>query len=94
MSFPHPAGVVLATRSVFERLAYSYAFSQSTKMSVFEDAVEITMERTKTIPEEMMRSGNLPQKVTSQTVSRFMGELFVQMCRVNLFFDILDTPEV
>ena len=23
-----------------------------------------------------------------------MGELFVQMCRVNLFFDILDTPEV
>ncbi|CAD7938465.1 unnamed protein product [Amoebophrya sp. A120] len=86
--------ITLATKNVFERLAYSYAFGQSVKLSVFEESVEGSIERNKTIPEEMMRTGQLPKRMTNQRVAQYMGDLFVQRCRVNLHFDILDTPDV
>lgn len=86
--------VVLATGNAFERMAHSYAFAQSVKLTVFETSVDATILKSKSIPEEMARTGRLPKSMDSLAVSRLMGELFVQRCHVNLHTDILDTPEI
>ncbi|CAD7977245.1 unnamed protein product, partial [Amoebophrya sp. A25] len=54
-----------------------YAFGQSVKLSVFEESVESSIERNKTIPEQMMRTGQLPRAMTNQRVAQYMGDLFV-----------------
>jgi len=86
--------VVLVTEKAFERMAHSYALAQSVKLTVFETSVDGTILKSKSIPEEMGRTGRLPRNMDTLTVSKLMGELFVQRCNVNLHTDILDTPEI
>ena len=64
------------------------------RLSVFETSIERTIAKTKTIPEEMSRSGRLPKHLGNNQISKQMGELFAQRCRINLHTDILDTPDV
>lgn len=80
--------ITLATTNIFEKLAHSYAAAQSVKVSVFEEAITRTILRTKNIPEEMMRTGKLPDGMSNEQVSKHMGALFVQRSRVNLHTDI------
>ena len=41
---------VQVTSDMFEKLAYSYAFAQSVKLTVFEEVIENTIESTRNIP--------------------------------------------
>eukprot|EP00921_Rhytidocystis_pertsovi_P015168 GHVQ01024228.1.p1 GENE.GHVQ01024228.1~~GHVQ01024228.1.p1 ORF type:complete len:182 (+),score=10.13 GHVQ01024228.1:757-1302(+) len=82
----------LATSHMFERLAYSYAFSQSVKLAVFETVVEDTIDNTKKIPEGLAKTGKVQS--TRHDISRQIGELFVNRFYINLHTDILDTPDI
>eukprot|EP00919_Chromeraceae_sp_WS-2016_P007313 GHVR01017218.1.p1 GENE.GHVR01017218.1~~GHVR01017218.1.p1 ORF type:complete len:315 (+),score=59.12 GHVR01017218.1:33-977(+) len=82
----------LCTTETAERLAFSYGFSQSVKLSVFETLVDRTIENTKEIPESLLRSGKV--NLSRQHISKKIGQLFIQRCYVNLHTDILDTPEI
>lgn len=86
--------VVLSSHNAFERMAHSYAFAQSVRLTVYESSVDATIAKTKSIPEEMVKTGRLPKNMNAVATSKQMGELFVLRCHVNLHTDILDTPEI
>eukprot|EP01069_Polyplicarium_translucidae_P012598 Polyplicarium_translucidae@DN5377_c0_g1_i1.p1 len=82
----------LVTDEIFERLAYSYAFAQSAKLSFFETEVDNTIDRTRKIPESLARTGTIEEK--RPEISRRIGELFTSRFYINLHTDILDTPDI
>mmetsp|Transcript_17930 Transcript_17930/g.26852 ORF Transcript_17930/g.26852 Transcript_17930/m.26852 type:complete len:603 (+) Transcript_17930:211-2019(+) len=82
----------LVTSNTFEKLAYSYAFAQSTKLSVFETIIDTTIEKTKRIPESLAKYGTT--WMSRRNIAKQLGQLFVLRCNVNLQTDILDTPEI
>uniref|UniRef100_A0A0G4HSE0 DUF155 domain-containing protein n=1 Tax=Chromera velia CCMP2878 TaxID=1169474 RepID=A0A0G4HSE0_9ALVE len=75
-----------------EKLAFSYAFAQSTKMTVFEGIVDVTIEKARSIPESMAALGKV--QLSRTEISKQIGELFQHRFYVNLHSDILDTPEI
>jgi len=82
----------LVTSNTFEKVAYSYGFAQSTKLSVFESIIDRTIEKTKRIPESLARHGTT--WLSRRNIAKQLGQLFVLRCNVNLQTDILDTPEI
>lgn len=82
--------VVLGTSDPIERLAASYAFAQSVKLSVLETRVNKTISKTQSVPIELARTGKI--NLTSVDISKKIGLLFVERNTVNTT-DLLDTPE-
>jgi uncharacterized Rmd1/YagE family protein len=83
--------VYLSTLDVREKLAVSFALAQSVKLGVFERTVEQTIQETKSIPERMAIDGKIRLKKTS--ITKRIGQLFVDRASINLHSDILDHPE-
>ena len=75
----------------YEKLAISFAFAQSAKLAVFEAALEATTEEIKPIPEQLAARGRC--KFTVNEVARLTGRVFLERNAVNLYSNILDTPE-
>mmetsp|Transcript_35320 Transcript_35320/g.82482 ORF Transcript_35320/g.82482 Transcript_35320/m.82482 type:complete len:386 (+) Transcript_35320:93-1250(+) len=84
--------IVLTTDEPFELLAHSYALAQSVRLGVFEITVSRSIERTRTIPEQMAATGEVA--LDHNNLSKEMGGLLMLRCDVNLHTDILDTPEI
>eukprot|EP01138_Halocafeteria_seosinensis_P009689 gb/GECG01009900.1/.p1 GENE.gb/GECG01009900.1/~~gb/GECG01009900.1/.p1 ORF type:complete len:534 (+),score=84.54 gb/GECG01009900.1/:1-1602(+) len=70
--------VTLKSDDALEKLAVSYAFAQSVKLSVCEQRVNDTIEETKDIPVELARSGKIG--LSASDISRKIGELFIEVC--------------
>lgn len=83
--------VTLATLDVREKLAVSFALAQSVKLGVFESTVELTIQETRSIPERMAKDGKI--KLTRTSITKRIGQLFVDRASINLHSDILDHPE-
>ncbi|KMZ94489.1 hypothetical protein PVMG_01846 [Plasmodium vivax Mauritania I] len=84
--------IYIYTNDIFEKLSYSYAFSQSVKLSYFEKVVDDTIDKTKSIPECLARTGKIQLK--KNDISKKIGELFVNRFYINMNTDMLDTPEI
>ncbi|GAW79710.1 hypothetical protein, conserved [Plasmodium gonderi] len=84
--------IYIYTKDIFEKLSYSYAFSQSVKLSYFEKVVDDTIDKTKKIPECLARTGKIQLK--KNDISKKIGELFVNRFYINMNTDMLDTPEI
>ena len=76
---------------VYEKLAISFAFAQSAKLAVFEAALEKVIEQIRPIPVELAASGR--SRFTVNELSRLTGQVFLERNTVNLYSNILDTPE-
>ena len=83
--------VYLSTLDVREKLAVSFALAQSVKLGVFERTVEQTIQETRSIPERMALDGKIRLQRTS--ITKRIGQLFVDRASINLHSDILDHPE-
>ncbi|ETW61997.1 hypothetical protein PFMC_02098 [Plasmodium falciparum CAMP/Malaysia] len=83
--------IYIYTKDIFEKLSYSYAFAQSVKLSYFENVVDVTIEKTKSIPECLARTGKIQLK--KNDISKKIGELFVNRFYINMNTDMLDTPD-
>ena len=83
--------VTLATVDVREKLAVSFALAQSVKLGVYEEVVEQTIQETREIPERMAQTGIIRQK--RKTLTKRIGQLFVDRASINLHSDILDHPD-
>lgn len=81
----------LITSDPVERLAISFAFAQSTRLSVFERALDLITEDCRQIPEELAISGR--SRIRPNDVARLTGKVFLARTAVNLFSNILDTPQ-
>ena len=76
---------------VFEKLAISFAFAQSAKLAVFEAALEATTEEIRPIPAQLAKRGRA--RLAVNEVARLTGRVFLERNAVNLYSNILDTPD-
>jgi len=84
--------IFLHKDSAKERLALSYGIAQSAVLAVFESRVDDTMESTKWIPETLAQTGKC--HIKEGQLGRMIGAVFVIRHEVNLYSDILDTPDM
>ncbi|KAF7456585.1 YagE family protein [Cryptosporidium felis] len=82
----------LVSDCLLEKLSYSYALSQSVKLSVFESVVDENIDSTRSLPESLAKSGTI--KDNREDISKRIGELFINRFYINLQTDILDTPDL
>ena len=80
-----------ADDALFPKLAVSFAFAQSAKLAVFEAALEATSEEIRPIPVQLARRGR--SKFSVKEVARLTGRVFLERNAVNLYSNILDTPD-
>lgn len=76
----------------FERLALAYALAQSVRLGALETSVDRSIARTRAIPEHMASTGHVDLSLVQ--VNKMIGEIFVLKNQVNLYTDILDTPDI
>ena len=74
------------------KLAMSHAVAQSVKMSVFEQQMDTTMEKSRWLPAELALRGELG--MTRGEVIKMSGRLFRLRVDVNLSSNVLDTPNI
>ncbi len=72
-------------------LSFSYALSQSVKLTTFEDSIDRIIQKTRHLPEEMAQKG--ATSLSRRKLSRNIGTLFAERHSINLHNDLLDTPE-
>ena len=74
------------------KLSLAHAIAQSTKLSVFEESMQRTLELTSHIPRDLASTGVLNLK--RREALRLTGRLFKLRVDVNLTSNVLDTPEL
>ncbi|WP_052046166.1 RMD1 family protein [Candidatus Paracaedibacter symbiosus] len=72
-------------------LSFSYALSQSVKLTAFEESIDNIIQKTKHLPEEMAQKGTT--SLSRRKLSKSIGVLFAERHSINLHNDLLDTPE-
>jgi uncharacterized Rmd1/YagE family protein len=75
---------------VLEKLAISFALSQSIKLQAFEIAIRDTIESTRYLPEEMARRGKISARRSE--IAAALGALFLHRYAFNLNSDVVNTP--
>jgi uncharacterized Rmd1/YagE family protein len=83
---------VLGTVELGEKMAVSLAFAQSVKLTLHEETVDEKIEATKEYPRKLAATGKI--EMNQIQIAKKIGELFIVRNSVNLYSDILDTPEV
>ncbi|RXJ67663.1 hypothetical protein CRV08_09845 [Halarcobacter ebronensis] len=83
--------VILGDDSIFAKIAVSTSLAQNIKLIEFEEKIESTIDKNSKIPTQLAQYGkiNLNKKETAKKI----GKLFLVKSRVNLHYDLLDTPE-
>jgi uncharacterized Rmd1/YagE family protein len=84
-------GIKLTSLARVEKLTYSYALAQSSKLFVLESKVDESIEGTRSLPKELAKTGKISSYKKSE-LNKLIGQLFVEQTEVNLFSSILDTP--
>lgn len=82
--------VRLRSDDATERLAISFAFAQSAKLSVLEASLEALSEEIKAIPEQLARTGR--SSFSAKRIAQLSGRIFLQRNEANLYANILDCP--
>lgn len=83
--------IVLHTKNTLVKLAISHGLAQSVKLVTFEEMIQKTIDRSKSLPEDLATRGKIP--LSRKEISQKMGELFMERNFINLHSEILDTPE-
>ncbi|KAG9076789.1 hypothetical protein FS749_011381, partial [Ceratobasidium sp. UAMH 11750] len=78
--------------SYMTKLSLSHALAQSVKISLFEELIASTIERTKDIPEALSEAGKIG--MPHGEIMRQIGQLFLLRMNINLVGNVLDAPEL
>ncbi|KAG3089218.1 hypothetical protein PI124_g17717 [Phytophthora idaei] len=83
--------IVLCSLSVAEKIALSFAMSQSATLGAFETRVEDRIRSTKRIPSSLASVGSI--QYSQNDTSKLIGHLFIELADVNIHSNVLDEPE-
>lgn len=83
--------IFLPNNDILTKLAISHGIAQSVKLSTFETSLQKTYNDTKHYPEELAVHGKI--SLSRKAIRQKMGKLFLERNSINLYMDILDTPE-
>ena len=73
------------------KIAISHALAQNVKLEQFEKEIEFTIESNSNIPIQLAKKGKI--NLNKKKISKKIGELFLVKNKINLHYDLLDTPE-
>jgi uncharacterized Rmd1/YagE family protein len=73
------------------KIAISQAISQNIKLQQFEEELQTSIDNNSNIPLQLSTTGKI--KLTKKEISKKIGELFLVKSKINLHYDLLDTPE-
>ncbi len=73
------------------KLAISYGLAQSIKLEAFEDAIQDTVKKNGSLPEEIANRGLI--SLSRRSIFKRMGEIFLARSSINLSSEYLDAPE-
>jgi uncharacterized Rmd1/YagE family protein len=77
--------------SVLFKIALSHPLAQHIKLELFEQQIEESIEENATIAHQLVLDGKI--KFSKKEISQKIGELFLVKSKINLHYDLLDTPE-
>ncbi|KAI9990131.1 hypothetical protein PInf_020557 [Phytophthora infestans] len=83
--------IVLCSLNVAEKIALSFAMSQSATLGAFETRVEDRIRSTKHIPSSLASVGSI--QYSQNDTSKLIGHLFIELADVNIHSNVLDEPE-
>jgi|SRR5579872_3910903 len=83
--------IVLHNKGTLTKLAISHGLAQSVKLTIFEEAIQKTIENTKQLPKELSQKGKIA--LSRKEISKKMGELFIERNFINVHAEMLETPE-
>ena len=83
--------IYLSDSSIASKIAISHALAQNVKLQQFEEEILTTIENNSHIPLQLSTTGKI--KLTKKEISKKIGELFLVKTKINLHYDLLDTPE-
>ena len=83
--------IYLSDASTTSKIAISQALAQNVKLQKFEEEVQTTIKNNSHIPLQLSTNGKI--KLTKKEISKKIGELFLVKTKINLHYDLLDTPE-
>lgn len=83
--------IVLHNKTTLTKLAISHGLAQSVKLATFEEAIQKTTDKTKSLPEGLASKGKI--SMSRKQISQKMGEIFIERNFINIHSEILDTPE-
>lgn len=75
----------------YEKIAVAHGIAQSLKLSWFEEEIIRTIDESRHIPENLVRTGSA--RLPRGKLASLRGTLFLTKSRIILQFDLLDTPE-
>ena len=84
--------ISLMTQELGEKMAISLAFAQSVKLILHEETIDSKIDLYKKYPEILSRTGKID--LSQIDIAKKIGELFIIRNTVNLYSDMLDTPDV
>lgn len=83
--------IMLPSEDVVTKLAFSHGLAQSVKLEIFEKKMAMRIESMSTIPYSLASKGRIP--LSRKHLTQMMGELILERNAINLYSDILDTPD-
>ena len=83
--------VILNDNSILTKLAISTSLAQNIKLTYFENFIQDTIENNSTIPTVLAKTGKIA--LSRKEIAKKIGELFLVKSKINLHYDLLDTPE-
>lgn len=83
--------IILHNKNALTKLAISHGLAQSVKLTTFEEAIQKTIDNTKSLPENLASKGKI--HLSRKEIYQKMGELFTERNFINIHSEILDTPE-
>ncbi|MBL4818494.1 MAG: RMD1 family protein [Deltaproteobacteria bacterium] len=83
--------ITLPSDDVITKLAFSHGLAQSVKLEIFEKRMDKRIKSMEYIPESLALKGRI--QLSRKQLTRVMGELILERNSINLYSDILDTPD-
>ena len=85
--------VSLRSDNIGEKVAVSFAFAQSIKLTIFEEYVDSTFDTSSKYSRCLASTGRILDLLSQKEVSKAVGELFTVRTEINMNAGILDTPD-
>jgi uncharacterized Rmd1/YagE family protein len=84
--------ITLKSSNPLIKLTISHGLAQSVTLSLFENAMEETIERTTPLSRVMAKTGTVDMSRTK--IMKIVGKLYKLKMNVNLVSNVLDTPQL
>lgn len=83
--------LILEDDQKITKIAISHALAQNIKLEQFETEVQRSIEENSTIPKQLVKNGTM--NLSKKQISKKIGELYLAKSKINLHYNLLDTPE-